>query len=169
MGMQINIGDHVSTQAGYVAFPAGRREGIMWSRRRANWIAANKPLANPYFQGLPGGRTLTSLLGDNTIWINYAPAMPWFGETEFAGGKEIAISRTSVVRGWWFILATLIHELAHAGGAPGGASHLAEGALVACGLGKASEASTGHDDPSTPYDPTIVGAIVSGEQSGRYA
>src|SRR5262245_54711428 len=134
MGLQVNIGDHTSTMAGYLAFPAAKRTGIMWARTHARWIAANKPRANAYFKALPGGRTLTSLLADPSIWVNFAPAMPYYGETEAVGGAEIAISGMSVGRGRWTILATLIHELAHAGGADG-AGRAAEEALIACGLG----------------------------------
>ena len=92
--------------------------------------------------------------------VNFHPTMPHFGETNQVGGKEIAISITSLRIGRWTVLGTLIHELAHSNGAPiddalGNPSPLAERALLACGLGKQSELTSGIDDPSTPYDPTI--------------
>jgi len=155
--MQINIGDHTSTQAGYIAFPQHHRETIRWVRRKAQWITRNKPAADRYFQGLPGGRSLRTLLADNTIWINYHPTMNAYGETNFVGGKEIAISNTAFRWGRWAVLGTLIHELAHSNGAPGGADKSAERALVACGLGRRSEQTTGVDDPQTPFDPDIGG------------
>jgi hypothetical protein len=155
--MQINVGDHISPTAGYMAFPSAKRPTIRWARRRANWIAKNKPSADVYYKTLPGGRSLTQLLGDASIWINYHPTMPHFGETNAVGGKEIAISNSSYRIGRWTVLATLVHELAHTNGAPGGASTAAERAVLACGMGKASELTTGVDDPSTPYDPTIGG------------
>jgi len=157
MTMQINIGDHASPTAGYIAFPASKRATIRWARRRANWITKNKPTADVYYRTLPGGRSLTQLLADNTIWINYHPTMVHYGETNAVGGKEIAISNTAHRIGRWTVLATLVHELAHSNGAPGGADQSAERALLACGLGKRSERTSGVDDPHTPYDPDIEG------------
>lgn len=66
------------------------------------------------------------------------------------------------------MLATVIHELAHIGGAGGGATgllctafssacHAAERAVLECGLGNRREHRTGVDDPATPYDPGILG------------
>jgi hypothetical protein len=162
MTMQINIGDHTSSEAGYIAFPTQHRPAIRWARTKAQWITKNIPAANTYFKTLPNGRSLTQLLADSSIWVNFHPTMPHFGETNRVGGKEIAISITSLRIGRWTVLGTLIHELAHSNGAPindalGNPSPLAERALLACGLGKQSELTSGIDDPSTPYDPTIGG------------
>ena len=157
MTIQINIGDHVSTQAGYIAYPKEYLSTIQWARTKAKEIAKTIPGANVYFKALPNGRSLTDLLGDNTIWINYHPTMAYYGETNFVGGKEIAISRTSCRIGKWTALATLIHELAHVDGAPGGVSQAAERAVLACGMGNNSELTTGIDNPRTPFDPRIGG------------
>jgi hypothetical protein len=156
--IQINIGDHASSQAGYIAFPNNKLDTIRWARQKAIWIAANIATADPYYRGLPGGRSLTELLADRSIWINYHPTMVDFGETNFAGGKEIAISVTSFRVGRWTVLATLVHELAHVDGVRGAVlPRAAELAVLACGLGKQSERTTGVDDPSTPYNPNISG------------
>jgi hypothetical protein len=157
MGMQINIGDHVSSEAGYIAFPNHRLADMRWARSRAGKIAAEMPSANVYFRSLPDGRSLTDLLNDAGIWVNYHPTMGAYGETNAVSGKEIAISERACRIGRWTVLATLIHELAHAGGAPGGADASAEEALLACGLGRSVEKTTGVDDPRTPYSPTIRG------------
>ena len=157
MTIQINVGDHVSTEAGYIAFPNQHRSSIRWARTKAREIAKKIPSANVYFRGLPGGRSLADLLADNTIWVNYHPTMPHFGETNQVGGKEIAISLTAAKVGRWTVLATLIHELAHSNGAPGGNDQQAERALLHCGLGKRSESTTGVDDPWTPFNPGISG------------
>lgn len=162
MTMQINIGDHISSEAGYIAFPNQHRPAIRWARTKAQWITRNIPAADVYFRTLPNARTLTQLLADSSIWVNYHPTMPHFGETNRVGGKEIAISITSLRIGRWTVLGTLIHELAHSNGAPindalGNPSTQAEGALLACGLGKQSELTSGVDDPNTPYDPRIGG------------
>ncbi len=63
----------------------------------------------------------------------------------------------AAVSSQWIMLATLVHELAHINGAPGGASKQAEDALLACGLGRRIEFATGTDDPKTPYNPGISG------------
>ncbi|HRD64905.1 MAG TPA: hypothetical protein PKY50_01995 [Candidatus Competibacter sp.] len=156
-GMQINIGDHVSSEAGYVAFPNRHLETIRWARTKAKWITTNINSANSYFRTLPDGRSLSDLLADSSIWVNYHATMPHFGETNRVSGKEIAISERSFRIGRWTVLATLIHELAHADGAPGGADKRAERALIECGLGKRSELTTGVDDPATPFNPNISG------------
>jgi hypothetical protein len=156
---QLNIGDHVSAQAGYIAFPGGRQETMRWARRKAIWIAANIPSADVYFRGITAGaRSLTALLADNALWVNYHATLVDFGVTP--GGvfaTECAIGPAAFRIGRWTVLATLIHELAHCNGAPGGASTVAEDALPHCGLGKRSELRTRVDDPSTPYNPNIGG------------
>ncbi|MCX2722474.1 hypothetical protein [Roseibium salinum] len=156
MSIQINIGDHVSPTAGYITVPAQYRWMFRWSRTKARSIARNIPSANTYFATLPGGRTLTSLLGDNTIWINYNATFNYYGETNAVGGKEMAVGNKAIRIGKWTVLATIIHELAHVNGADG-TTDAAERAILACRLGSAAEHRTGVDDPRTPYDPTITG------------
>jgi len=129
----------------------------MWARTKAIWIAKFKPSADVYFRSLPGARSLSDLLSDNSIWINYHPTLMAYGQTDAVGGNEIAISAISRRMGRWTVLGTLVHELAHVDGAPAGSSNAAELAVLACGMGKARERSTGIDDPYTPYDPTIQG------------
>lgn len=157
MTIQINIGDHVSTEVGYISFPMKYLPDMRWARKKARAIAARIPSADVYFRALPDGKSLTTLLQDNSIWINYHPTMPHFGETNQVSGKEIAISIGACRIGRWTMLATLIHELAHVNGAPGGTDRKAEEALLACGLGKKSEHRRGVDDPYTPFSPDIEG------------
>ncbi len=160
MTIQMNIGDHASPHAGFVSFPVAQRNMVRWARRRALWIARNKPGADPYFTGITAGaRTLTALLADRTVWINYHATLVDFGVTPGAAGfaKELAIGPRAFRIGRWTVLATLIHELAHCNGAPGGASTVAEDALPPCGLGKLSEVTSGVDDAHTPYVPGLAG------------
>ena len=154
MSLQINVGDHVSPQPGYVTIPVGHREVTRWARTKAKSIARTRPSADTYFRTLPNGRSLTDLLGDASIWVNYNSGIAHYGE---AIGNEIAIGPMSYRIGRWTVLATLIHELAHVDGAPGAPSRQAEEALLHCGLGKGTEKSTGVDDPKTPYNPGISG------------
>ena len=158
MSIQINIGDHTSSQANYIAVPANRRSQVQWARRRAHWIARNVPSADVYYRTLPGGRSLTELLADSDIWINFHATSTVLGLTNFAGGKEIAICVPSFRRGSWTVLATLVHELAHVNGVDGRVNRTgAERAVLECGLGRRREQQTGVDDRRTPYDPTIIG------------
>jgi len=156
VGIQINIGDHKSPYAPLlVEVPLRHQFATKWARRRAKEIAANVKSADKYFRSL-GKRSLTDLLADRRIWINYA--------VDYAGrgirpdlSNEIGIGELSYVRGKEMVLATLIHELAHIAGALGGDSRAAEEALIHCGLGNKSELETGINDPSTPYDPDASG------------
>lgn len=157
MSIQINIGDHVSPHAGWVAVPNARRDTVRWARTRAKSIAASMPSANTYFRSLPGGRSLTALLNDRSIWINYDPSAVEFGAQSIAHPNEISIGPSAFRIGRWTVLATLIHELAHVDGAPGGVDQHAERALLHTGLGRWSELKSGRDNPTTPYDPSISG------------
>jgi len=158
VSIQINIGDHTSSEAPrYVAVPFAHRFATNWARARAKLVARNMPSADAYFRTLPGARSLSQLLADRTIWINYGPTLGYYGETDSVGGKEIAIGTLAYRWGRWTVLGTLIHELAHSNGAPGGASSAAEEALLHCGLGRLSEKNTGTDDRGTPFEPGIAG------------
>ena len=157
--IQINIGDHVSPLAPlFQPVPFRHQWVTSWARRQAKHIAATMPSADAYFRTLPFGRSLTQLLADRTIWINYAPDLGGLvGGTDKLTHKEIGIAETSYRWGRWTVLATLIHELAHSNGAPGTASKAAEEALLHCGLGKRSERTSDRDDPRTPFDPSADG------------
>lgn len=158
MGIQINIGDHVSPRAGWVTVPSGnKRDQLNWARARAKKIAKDMPSADTYFRTLPGGRSLTSILNDSAVWLNYDPTTTAFGLHSGTFNNEIAIGNAAFRIGRWTTLATVIHELAHLNGAPGGTDKRAEEALLHTGLGKWSEFRSGVDDPNTPYDPTIGG------------
>jgi hypothetical protein len=152
MGIQINTGDHTSPVTRYIAVPSGKRDTLNWARSRAKAIAKGNPKANTYFKSLPGGRTLSQLTNDRTIWINYCPSLTLLGEAQISG-KELAIGPNSFTKGKWVVLGTLIHELAHINGAPTGNDTRAEEALYHCGLGTEDEWLDGVADPSTPYDP----------------
>ena len=70
--MQINIGDHNSPVAGYLPVPPHLRSQLYWARTRARLIASKIPDADKYFLHLPKRRSLTELLADRSIWINYS-------------------------------------------------------------------------------------------------
>ena len=156
MSIQINIGDHVSPFTLFKPVPFRHQWATKWARNRAKEIAANVKTADKYFKSLPGKRSLTQLLADRRIWINYAPDLYARGMRP-DGSNEIGIGDFAYLGGKMIVLATLIHELAHIAGAPDGKSRAAEDALIHCGLGKQSEADSNIDDPSTPYDPDARG------------
>lgn len=155
MSIQINIGDHVSPFVFFQPVPFKYQWPTKWARSRAKVIAANMKTADKYFKSLPAKRSLTQLLADRRIWINYTDLHLRGLRPE--GSNEIGIGELTYLRGKDMVLATLIHELEHIAGAPGGDSRAAEDALIHCGLGKHSEANHNIDDPSTPYDPNATG------------
>jgi hypothetical protein len=158
MSIQLNIGDHISSEADFIAIPRELRGQAQWARTKAKWIARTIASADVYFRSLSGGRSLTDLLNDRSIWVNYHASSDDFGYTDAVGGSEIAITTRSFRIGRWTVLATLVHELAHVNGASGDSgSQDAERAVLECGLGRRSELRSGVDDPWTPYDPTIGG------------
>jgi hypothetical protein len=159
VGIQINVGDHVSSLVPVFQPVPFRHQWVTnWARERAKAIAATMPSADKYFGSLPFGRSLTQILADRTIWINYAPTLTnLWGAEDKRTHKEIAITPPSYLWGRWTVLATLIHELAHINGAPGTRSRAAEDALLHCGLGRRSEGTTNMDDPRTPFDPAADG------------
>ncbi len=154
--MQINIGDHVSPRAGWLAVPNNLRDQVRWARTHAFRITREITGANTYFRTLPGGRSLSDLLNDGSLWVNYDPVMLEFGRTNNVH-REMAIGIPAFRIGRWTVLATLVHELAHINGAPGGNDRRAEEAVLACGMGRRSEKASGVDDPWTPYNPGIGG------------
>ena len=109
---------------------------------------------NKYFKNLPKGRTFRHFWRDNTIFINFSPSttIGFYGATH-SNDKDVCISAWCLDHtNRWMIAATIVHEFAHIGGAPGGASHSAEKAVDMCGF-------------KSQYDPTILGSI---KQLGDY-
>jgi hypothetical protein len=155
--IQINIADHVSPHPGFVFVPERWRDQLRWARTNAFRITREIPSADRYFKTLPNGRTLTDLLNDSSIWINHDPASTVFGQTSIANPNETSVDPPAFRMGRWTVLATLVHELAHVNGAPGGNDKSAEEAVLHCGMGRRSEKASGRDDPFTPYNPRIGG------------
>lgn len=166
--IQINIGDHSGNENGipFTPIPIANRTAFRWARRKAIWIAANLATADRYYTSLSSGRSLTNLLADSSIWINYDPTLTVDGATFH--NNDLWVGPPAIRKGRWQILATIVHELAHIGGAGGAATglvcggwtapcHAAERAVLECGMGKRSELSSGNDDPNTPYNPGITG------------
>lgn len=157
--LQINLGDHRAIRPDWSPIPRNHRFALSWSRERACWIARHIPTANAYFSRLPFRRSLTSLLADSSIWVNYEDNSSRYGATETFRRQDVAISSTAFRQGRWVVLATLIHELAHVAGAQG-FGHDAEQAVLECGLGRRSELLHGKDDKHTPYEPGIIGSVA---------
>lgn len=103
---------------------------------------------NVYFASLPKGSSFRQLWKDDRVFINYSPAAE---EGRFAtthsNDRDIALTRWCIDHhNHWMIGATIVHEFAHIGGAPGGASHKAERAVRECGF-------------IPQYDPDIRGSL----------
>jgi hypothetical protein len=118
-------------------------------------IKGHKP-CNEAFKALAGGRTFAQVWDDPDIWVSYDPKNDGhnYGVTNRVGGQEISITQFALRMGRWTTAATLVHELAHTNGAPGGGSHAAEGTLRRCLL-------------HALEDPNILGNIIHASRSGN--
>jgi hypothetical protein len=105
---------------------------------------------NSSFASQSGGRTFQSMFDDHTIWINYDPdngGRLWGWTMPPTYPRDIVICRYALRMGRWSAAATIVHELAHLNGAPGGASHAAEQRVRECRM----------MSPNGPYDPHVTG------------
>ncbi|HJQ61116.1 MAG TPA: hypothetical protein VJ890_29695 [Vineibacter sp.] len=91
---------------------------------------AKIPTCDQYFVSLPRRRSFVDVLNDDNVWICYDPTGPDAGETV---GRYITIGKKTLKAGRWQVAATLVHELAHVGGAED-TNAQAETALIHCGL-----------------------------------
>jgi len=111
---------------------------------------------NAAFKALPGGRSFADLWTDPNIWVSYDPD----GRATKFGGRlrnDITLSQYTCRMGYWTIVATLIHELAHVGGA-GLEDQDAESTLKACLM-------------RAHFNPNIIGSLESAARfnGGRLA
>lgn len=117
---------------------------------RANLYGA----CNQYFRSLPRGLSLRGAWESQGVFIDFSPTMMryFFGATH-SNNRDIAISAWCLdTQNVWVVAATIVHEMAHVAGAPGGSSRSAEDSLNRCGLG-------------TQFDPSAVGVL---EQFSNY-
>ena len=111
-------------------------------------VKTHKP-CNDYFSKLPNGRTFAQIWDDKDVWINYSSTntADW-GFTR--DPKDVVICKQTFAKGYLFVAATIVHELAHVGGAPGKAasppSNAAEAALKHCLLAQM-------------FDPDVFGVL----------
>lgn len=104
---------------------------------------------NDYFRKLPNKKTFKELWDDPKYWINFSSKTPEFGFTREP--NDIAIGKASFTEGNYLVVAaTIVHEFAHLGGAPGKAaqppSNAAETALKFCLL-------------TQQFDPNVFGVL----------
>jgi hypothetical protein len=126
-------------------------------------IKSHKP-CNDCFRKLPTGRTFKEIWDSGSVWLSYISRENVYGLTR--GDFDIAVSEAAIREGKMKIVATIVHELAHIGGAPGGATLadgnanlMAESVLKCCLL-------------SHMFDPDAVGIIddmVHGTDDARTA
>lgn len=103
---------------------------------------------NKYFKTLPKKKTFRHFWRKNNIYINFSPSSKngFYGATH-SNDKDICISAWCLDNtNKWMVAATIVHEFAHIGGAPGGMSHSAEKAADKCGF-------------KPQYNPKIMGSI----------
>jgi hypothetical protein len=92
---------------------------------------------NDAFKKLPVGKSWADIWISPTFWINFNPSNQagLFGTTR-AGTQEISIAKFPFkqINASAVVAATIIHEMAHVNGAPGGTSTQAEEQLTPCGF-----------------------------------
>ena len=108
-------------------------------------IKGHEP-CNAAFKRLPNGRSFADLWNDPNIWVSYDPDGR---ATKYGGrlGNDITLSQYTCRMGHWTLVATLVHELAHVGGA-GGKAPDAENTLKACLM-------------RAHYNPYVIGSLES--------
>jgi len=102
------------------------------------------------FAALPNGQSFQDLFDDPNMWVNYDPSNAegdWGWTMPSSYPNDVVVSQFTLRMGRWATAGTIIHELAHLNGSPGGASHAAEETLRYCGL----------QSPRGPYNPSIRG------------
>lgn len=102
------------------------------------------------FAALPGGRTLSQMVNGTDIWVNYDPSNKqgdWGWTQPGIRPFDVVVSQFTLRMGRWSTVGTIVHEMAHLNGAPGGNSHAAEETLKHSGL----------QSPNGPYNPAIRG------------
>lgn len=132
--------------AEWLQFTAAQSKQQKMLEKAVNTIKSNikgSKACNAAFKTLPNGRSFDDVFNDDTIWISYCPDNTTYGFTDSVGGKEITICEYAFRWGYWSVIGTLVHEMAHSNGADA-TTHAAEGTLTSCGLAKV-------------HDPTIIG------------
>ena len=97
---------------------------------------------------MPKGKSFSQFWNDASIFVNFSPdtTVNFYGATH-SNLKDICITAWCLdTHNKWMIAATIVHELAHVAGAPGGTSHAAEKAAEKCGF-------------KPQYNPLIQGSI----------
>lgn len=85
---------------------------------------------NDFFVKLPNHRSFKDIVDDPRVWICHDPKGPASAETV---GTYITLGREPLRWGVWAVAATLVHEMAHIGGATDEDGQ-AEKALLHAGL-----------------------------------
>ena|SRR5271165_2088320 len=96
-------------------------------------------MCNQHFNTMPKGRSFDDIFGSASTWINFEPrsGVGFMGATSILQTPpvdEITIAADTFARNVWVVAATIIHELAHVNGVPGGTGMTAEDSLKHCGM-----------------------------------
>lgn len=108
---------------------------------------------NNAFKALPLGKSFLQIWSDPTVWISLDSIYKAGRYGATLSKKHITLSLYALNMGKWTTAATLVHELAHVGGASGTDSK-AEDTLLKCLL-------------KGLHDPNIIGRIIHGNKQNR--
>jgi hypothetical protein len=130
----------------------GKRLHVLnWAMNYVDTKIKKHQPCNACFKKLPRHKTLLEIWDSNDVWVSYFTTTAALGETR--GDRDIAVSESAFKEGRMTVVATIMHELAHIAGAPGGKAledgkpnNQAESVLKCCLLGDM-------------FDPNALGAI----------
>jgi hypothetical protein len=163
MGININFGSSnhaprnvLDYRNVFVPFPkwGGDYELISGAVRYIETKIVDYPPCNKSFSRLPLGNTLKEIVDFLKVWLNFIdnPESDLVGLTRegFSDTQDIGVTRAAMDKGKMYVVATIVHELAHVDGAPGTLakrrSNAAERTLKHCLLGP-------------QFDPNIFGVL----------
>lgn len=89
------------------------------------------PTCEKAFANLKKGRSFSEVWNDPSVWISYDPDKSGTMHAVVIG-NHMTLTAYTLAMGQWTTAATIIHELAHVNGAPGGNSSQAEDILLEC-------------------------------------
>ena len=103
---------------------------------------------NSYFRSLGNGNSFSGLWQNPAVFVDHSPSTQLgFYAACHSNNRDLTLTHWCIsTQNRWMLAATLCHELAHAAGAPGGASHAAELAASKCYFGD-------------QYDTNILGSV----------
>src|SRR5262249_48414823 len=122
-------------------------DALVQARRYLDVKVQEHGPCNECFRRLPGRRSFKEVYNDPNVWINYMDVPEGPAGFTNVRSKDIGIHAKALTRGYLYVAAVMVHELAHINGAPGTKDNqIAENTLKCCLL-------------ASQFDPNVLGTI----------